>query len=78
MFKAPSFEEFEAFAASAPERHVLVPKCSECQAPMKPHSMFFDEAYSEHYYRKDSVDSFVEQADVLVVVGTALATTMAK
>ena len=45
---------------------------------MKPHSMFFDEIYSEHYYRKDTVSNFVEDADVLIVVGTALATNLAK
>ena len=45
---------------------------------MKPHSMFFDESYSEHYYRKDTVMDFVNESDCLVVVGTALATTMAK
>lgn len=46
---------------------------------MKPHSMFFDESYSEHYYRKDTVQRFVDsECDVLIVVGTALATNMAK
>ena len=45
---------------------------------MKPHSMFFDEVYSEHYYRKDTVMNFVEEADCLIVVGTALATNLAK
>ena len=41
---------------------------------MKPHSMFFDESYSEHYYRYDTVNKFVENADCLIVVGTALQT----
>ena len=45
---------------------------------MKPHCMFFDETYSEHFYRKDTVDSFLEQSDCLIVVGTALATGFAK
>ena len=46
---------------------------------MKPHSMFFDESYSEHYYRKDTVQRFVDsECDVMIVVGTALATNMAK
>ena len=41
--------------------------------------MFFDETYSEHYYRKTSVSRFVDyHCDVLVVVGTALATNLAK
>ncbi len=36
-----------------------VPLCTECNKPMKPHSMFFDESYSEHFYRKESVDDYV-------------------
>ena len=88
---APSLEDFEAAAAAAPESHVgvnddgshqnfcLVPKCSECGNLMKPHCMFFDESYSEHYYRLETVDSFVKnEADVLIVAGTALATNLAK
>jgi len=33
-----------------------VPICKECGANMKPHCMFFDEGYSEHYYRSDTVN----------------------
>ena len=54
-----------------------VPKCEKCGQNMKPHSMFFDESYNEHYYRKKTVDAFYEDCDALVVVGTALATTYA-
>lgn len=57
---------------------VFVPKCQLCESPMKPHCMFFDETYSEHYYRKETVEKFLEKADCLVVVGTALATNFAK
>ncbi len=55
-----------------------VPKCTECGKNMKPHSMFFTEAYSEHYYRKETVDEYYKDADCLIVVGTALATSYAK
>jgi NAD-dependent SIR2 family protein deacetylase len=55
----------------------LVPKCEECGAPMKPHCMFFDEAYSEHYYRNDTVKEFAKECDCLLVIGTALETGMA-
>ena len=55
-----------------------VPKCSECGKNMKPHSMFFDEAYSEHYYRKETITEFYTECDVLIVVGTALETNFAK
>jgi NAD-dependent SIR2 family protein deacetylase len=45
---------------------------------MKPHCMFFDEVYSEHYYRKKTVERYLEDCDALIVVGTALATSFAK
>ena len=45
---------------------------------MKPHCMFFDEAYKEKYYRSDTVINFVENCDGLIVVGTALATGLAQ
>ena len=44
---------------------------------MKPHSMFFDEYYSEKYYRVNTVNNFVEESDCLIVVGTALVTCLA-
>ena len=81
-------EEFDEAARSAPARVVtnedgtrqnfcFVPKCAECGANMKPHCMFFDEAYSEHYYRERSVSGFLDESDCLIVVGTALETSFA-
>jgi len=89
LSKGPTLQEFKEAASSALEsvttnalgeqqNWCLVPKCAECNEPMKPHCMFFDEAYSEHYYRKDTVMNFVKESDCLVVVGTALATNLAK
>jgi len=71
FYKSPNLSE-----VSNKKNHV--PKCNECGEPMKPHSMFFDEAYCEHYYRQATVDDFWYDADCLVVVGTALATSYAK
>ena len=48
--------------------------CKECGKVMKPHCMFFDECYSEKYYRRDTVNSYLDEADCLIVVGTALQT----
>ena len=45
---------------------------------MKPHSMFFDENYTEHYYRSDTVCAMLKKTDCLIVVGTALETNFAK
>ena len=56
-----------------------VPLCTHCSAPMKPHCMFFDECYSEYYYRERTVSAFLEdKMDCLIVIGTALATGLAR
>ena len=44
---------------------------------MKCHCMFFDESYSEKYYRADTVQRFVDESDCLIVVGTDLVTNFA-
>lgn len=89
FYKGPSLVDFETARAAAPssiitnedgceQNFCLVPRCQECDAVMKPHCMFFDECYSEHYYRKESVWTMVKKSDCLIVVGTALATNLAK
>ena len=46
---------------------------------MKPHCMFFDEVYSEHYYReKTTMEVCSQKMDCLIVIGTALATSGAR
>lgn len=45
---------------------------------MKPHCMFFDESYSETYYRDMTTRKMEEEMEVLIVIGTALATGGAK
>ena len=45
---------------------------------MKPHCMFFDETYSEKYYRKDTIMKYMHTSDLLIVTGTALETQMAR
>ena len=39
---------------------------------MKPHCMFFDETYSEQWYKSETVKAYLEKTDCLIVVGTAL------
>jgi NAD-dependent SIR2 family protein deacetylase len=74
--KSPSVAEARAYAAK--EGRALVPKCPECGANMKPHCMFFDETYSEHYYRSETLRDYEQKVDCLIVIGTALATTKSK
>ena len=87
--KAPTLQEFDAAYNAAEEKEFvneegnqqnfcMVPMCQVCGAPMKPNVMYFDETYSEHYYREKTVSSFLEQSDCLIVIGTALATNFAK
>ena len=45
---------------------------------MKPHCLFFDEVFSEEYFRKDTVMDFVHGSDCLILVGTALKESQAK
>jgi len=71
FYKAPTLDQ-------VPDITNHVPKCEKCGSNMKPHCMFFDESYSEHFYRNESVHSFMnEKMDCLIVVGTALATGLA-
>ena len=82
IFKAPTLADAEKFAEEANKKNdikiTLVPTCEVCGNNMKPHSMFFDESYSEHYYRYKTVSDFVKEADCLIVVGTALQTGFAQ
>ena len=44
---------------------------------MKPHSMLFDEQYSEEIYQSRSVREHTAMCDGLIVIGTALETALA-
>ena len=65
FYKAPMLDKVK-------DRTNHVPLCKKCGFPMKPHAMFFDESYSEHYYRGTTIKLLAEDIDALVVVGTAL------
>ena len=72
FYLAPKLEDI-------PDIENHVPICSECGSNMKPHCMFFDECYSEAYYRSVSIEDFVDnKMDCIIVVGTALATGLAR
>ena len=72
FYLAPTLEEVN-------DRTNHVPKCPECQFPMKPHAMFFDESYNEHYYRHETTKMIENnETDCLIVIGTALATSGAR
>ena len=47
-----------------------VPKCHECGSIMKPNVKFFDDYYTENFYKSVTVERFVAEADCLIVVGS--------
>jgi NAD-dependent deacetylase len=56
--------------ASAPLR------CGRCGGWLRPHVLWFDEYYEEEFFGSDSSLASVEQADLLLVVGTSGATSL--
>jgi NAD-dependent deacetylase len=44
---------------------------------MRPHVLFFDEAYNEEFYYKETVLKLSQESDILFVVGTMLETNLA-
>lgn len=56
------------------ERAALV--CPACGALTRPHVLWFDEFYNEAWYRADSAVQWASRSDLLLVVGTAGATTL--
>jgi len=58
------------------ERDQLLLSCPECGNRTRPHVLWFDEAYNEHYYRFDSALKAASETDLLIVVGTSGATNL--
>ena len=89
IIPAPTLEQLDdAFNAAAEKELTLanglkqnfcfLPHCESCGSPMKPNVMYFDESYSEHYYRTQTIQRFVNETDCMIVIGTALETSKAK
>jgi NAD-dependent deacetylase len=53
-------------------------KCPKCGEDLRPHVLWFDEYYNEHYYKLDTALRVAEQTGMLVIVGTSGATTLPK
>ena len=51
-------------------------QCAQCGGWLRPHVLWFDEYYDEHYYRQDSALRAVDKAALLLVVGTTGATSL--
>ena len=80
---ARCFEECSSGVYAAPQRAEEytsaedLERCPLCNALLRPHILWFDECYNEHFYRASSVETFAKTADAVLVVGTALETAMA-
>jgi NAD-dependent deacetylase len=59
---------------SEQDKSLLV--CPRCGGLARPHVLWFDEFYNEHFYRAESTIQWASQSDLLLVVGTAGATTL--
>lgn len=46
-------------------------QCPECGGPTRPHVLWFDEFYDEHYYRYNSSLKVAKETELLIVVGTS-------
>ncbi len=51
-------------------------RCPRCGELARPHVLWFDESYDEKYFRFESSLNIATQTDILLVVGTAGATTL--
>ena len=51
-------------------------RCRSCGGWLRPHVLWFDEYYEEEFFQSDSSLASVQQADLLLVVGTSGATNL--
>ena len=56
------------------DRQLLL--CPHCGSRTRPHVLWFDEIYNEHYYRYHSALKVARETELLIVVGTSGATNL--
>lgn len=50
--------------------------CLDCSARTRPHVLWFDECYDEHYFKYESSVRVAEKTDLLIITGTSGSTTL--
>ena len=50
--------------------------CPDCGTRTRPHVLWFDETYDEHYFRYETALNIAARTDVLIIAGTSGATTL--
>jgi NAD-dependent deacetylase len=61
---------------SLTEAEAAILRCPDCGGWARPHVLWFDESYNEHYFRFHSAMTAAKKTDLLIVVGTAGATNL--
>lgn len=51
-------------------------RCPDCGSLARPHVLWFDEIYNEHYYRYHSSLKVAEETELLIIAGTSGATSL--
>ncbi|MCH8845522.1 MAG: RNA polymerase subunit sigma [Proteobacteria bacterium] len=59
---------------SSDDKKIL--SCPDCGAGTRPHVLWFDEIYDEHYFKFESAMAVAAKTDVLIIAGTSGATTL--
>ena len=50
--------------------------CPDCGAGTRPHVLWFDESYDEHYFKFESAKAVAAKTDILIIAGTSGATNL--
>jgi NAD-dependent deacetylase len=50
--------------------------CPDCGTGTRPHVLWFDESYDEHYFKFESAMAVATNTDILIIAGTSGATTL--
>ena len=76
IFKIPSstVPKTKEDKLTVPDIEIL--KCPKCHAISRPHILWFDECYDEHFYRFESSLKVAKKTDLLIVIGTSGATNL--
>jgi len=56
------------------EKKMLV--CPQCAGPARPHVLWFDEYYNEHFFCAESAVQWARETELLLVIGTSGATSL--
>lgn len=76
LFPVPDFIPSQPISKETPFDLIEQLKCPKCRQWGRPHVLWFDESYDEALFRFESSINIAAKTDLLLVVGTAGATTL--